>query len=259
MRTLKDKVVLITGSGRGLGSEIAVRCAEQGARIAVNFLRDTVAAEGTLNRIRQVGGEGILVQADVRDPDQAHRLIEAATDAFSGLDVLINNAHTPFQWVGISELAWEQMQEQLDGTLHSSFNCTKFALPHLAVSDCPAILNISSITARLPERGYAHRNIAKAALEEFTQCLAVELCEMGIRVNALSVGWTETDQLADLPESYLEQKRQEIPLRRFASPSEIAEVAAFMISSASSYITGTVLPVAGGLSPGVQTIEETTL
>ncbi|KKO11226.1 hypothetical protein LCGC14_0017020 [marine sediment metagenome] len=259
MKTLKEKVVLITGAGRGIGSAIAVRCAEQGARIAVNFLKDTVAAEGTLNRIRQVGGEGILIQADVRDPNQAHRLVEATAGAFGGLDVLVNNAHTPFQRLGISELTWEQMQEQLHGTLRSSFNCVRSALAHLAVSDCSSILNISSVTVRLPERGYAHRNIAKAALEEYTQCLAVELCEMGIRVNALSVGWTETDQCADFSESYLEQKRREIPQGRFASPSEIAEVAAFMISSASSYMTGTVLPVAGGLSPSVQAIEETTL
>jgi 3-oxoacyl-[acyl-carrier protein] reductase len=251
MNVSSNRVVVVTGSGRGIGAAIAIRLAQSGARVAVNYFKDKDSAFQVLSRIRSTEGDAILVQADVREPDQARRLIDEAVSAFGRLDALINNAHTLFERASILDLSWEQIQEQIDGSLRSSFYCSKYAIPYMKVGKCPAILNISSVTAQLPEMGFAHRNVAKAALEGFTRCLAVETAPLGIRVNALSVGWTETNQLGEFCVDFLDRKKLDIPMKRFASPEEIAEIAFFMLSPVSSYMTSVVLPVTGGLCPNL--------
>lgn len=249
---LKNKTILVTGSGRGIGAAIAVRCAEEGARVVVNYLQDKVAAETTVSAIRNSGGKGIAIQANVRDPLQTESLVSQTVRTFGTLDVLINNAHTPFEQTSFENLTWEQIDEQISGTLRSAFHCSQFTLPHLKRGPSSSILNVSSVTVRLPEVGFSHRNIAKAALEELTRCLAVELADTGIRVNGLSVGWTDTDQTKSFSADYIQRKTSEIPMKRFARPEEIADAAIFLISPLSTYITGTVLPVAGGLRPDIE-------
>lgn len=246
---LRNKKIIVTGSGRGIGSAIACRCAEEGASVAINYLSKKDSANKTYSYVKSINPKCKLIQADVRKKVEAKRLIEDVADAFGNIDILINNAHTPFESKSFPDLNWEDLLQQIEGTIESAFNCTKYALPYLKKSQTGVVLNISSIFVRLPEEGFTHRNIVKAALEEMTRCLSVELAKDGIRVNAIAPGWTKTDQLNSFSKEYLQQKISGIPIKRLAIPEEIANAALYMISPLSGYVTGAVWPAAGGLTP----------
>ncbi len=244
---LEGRVVLVTGAGRGIGAAIAQRCSEAGARVTVNYLEQEDTARRVVKDIASEGGDAIAIRADVRQSDETRRLVDETLDEFGRLDVLINNAHTPFSITEFSSLMWEDIQTQMDGVLRSAYLCTAAALPHLYTSSDAAIVNISSVTVTKPVVGMTHRTIAKAALDGFTRSLAVELAPGGIRVNGIAVGWTHTDQLSQFSESELRARTDEIPLNRLASPREVAECAVFLASALSSYLTGAVIPCSGGL------------
>jgi 3-oxoacyl-[acyl-carrier protein] reductase len=247
MGLLEGKIVLVTGSGRGIGAAIVVRCAREGAKVVINYLQDREMAEKTLSLVRDNSGDGIIVKADVRKNEEGYKLISETIQAYGGINVLINCAHTPFKPTLFANLAWHDIMGQLEGILASSFYCVQHAMPYLERSSSGVVLNISSVTVRIPEEGFSHRNIAKAALEGMTRSLAYEYANRGVRVNALTVGWTETDQLKCFPQEYLLSKKAGIPMHRFAAAEEIADAALFLISSLSKYVTGTVFPVTGGL------------
>ena len=247
MGLLEGKTALVTGSGRGIGAAIAVCCAREGANVVINYLQNREKAEETLAAVQKYDCKALIVKADVRQIEEVHTLINEVIYTFNGLDILINNAHTPFQPLLLEDLTWNDILEQLEGILGSSFNCIKYAMPHLEKSSTGVVLNISSVTVRLPEKGFTHRDVAKAALESLTRNFTNEFADKGVRVNALSVGWTETDQLNNLPKEYCLAKISSIPFKRFAVPEEIADAALFLVSPLSRYVTGIVVPVAGGL------------
>ncbi len=252
MALLRDKKVIITGSGRGIGAAIARRFAQEGARVVINYLNDKESAERVLFALTENGGVGSLKKADVRLENDIITLVEHTVQVFGGIDILVNNAHTAFKATLFENLTWKDVFDQLEGIVKSSFLCIQKALPYLEKSSSAVILNISSVTVRQAETGFNHRNIAKSALEGLTRSLAVELAPKQIRVNGLSVGWTTTDQISCFPEEYLSQKKAQIPMKRFASPHEIANSALYLVSSLSSYVTGTIIPVSGGLWPDLR-------
>lgn len=247
--SLRNKTVLVTGSGRGIGAAIARRCVQEGAGVVINYLENKQAAEATYSEIQKHNGKAILIRADVRNESEVKRLVDEVADTFGSIDILVNNAHTPFESKSFPDLSWEDVSQQIQGTIESAFYCTKYALPYLRKSQAGVILNISSIFVRLPEEGFTHRNIVKAALEEMTRCLSIELANDGIRVNALAPGWTKTDQLKMFSDDYLRSRISTIPVKCLANPEEIADAALYMISPLSGYVTGAVRPVAGGLTP----------
>lgn len=249
---LDEQSVLITGAGRGIGAAIAKTCGRHGSRVIVNYLANESTAQAVKKEIVEQGGEAACIQADVRKRDQVYELLQSSVDVFGHLDAIVNNAHTPFEPRSFTDLEWKDLQNQLLGTLASAFHCSQAGYPYLVQSANPAILNISSCTVESPPRGFLHRNVAKAALEEMTRTLAKEFAEDSVRVNALSVGWTETDQVRALSDDYITEKQGDIPLGRLATPQEIAETAGFLLSPAASYITGVVFPVDGGRNPRVR-------
>jgi 3-oxoacyl-[acyl-carrier protein] reductase len=241
--------ILITGSSRGIGAAIARLAGKSSAKVAVNYKTDHERALSTADGVRHAGGEAIVVRADVRDAVQVKGMLREVDEAFGGVDILINNAHSPFEPTLFESLTWPAIEQQISGTVLTCFNCTQAALPYLRHGNTPSILNISSVTVRQPVPGFCHRNLAKAAVEGMTRSLALELSAFGIRVNALSVGWTATDQLGAMPPALVNDALKVIPMSRLATPEEIASTALFLVSTAASYINGTVFPVAGGLCP----------
>lgn len=239
--------ILITGSSRGIGAAIARDAGRHGFRVVVNYRSDWAGAMATAETIRASGGQALVVQGDVRYLESVQKLFAAIKNEFGGLDILINNAHHPFTPKIFTELSWEEVMEQVTGSVGSCFHCTQIALPYLRQGRFPAILNISSISVARPVPGYCHRNLAKAAVEGLTRNLALELAGEGIRVNALGVGWTQTGQLEAMPDALVQKAMTSIPMGRLATPEEIAATAMWIVSPAAAYITGQVIPVAGGL------------
>jgi 3-oxoacyl-[acyl-carrier protein] reductase len=243
--------LLITGGSRGIGAAIALAAARCGARVALNHRASPNAAEGVAAAVTEVGGEALVLQGDVREFRDVEQVFARVGAEWGGIDWLVNNAHTPYRHARADELEWSDYEEQFAGTVRAAFNTIRAALPLLLRSATPAILNVSSITVSDPVTGLAARNTAKAALEGFTRSLAHEYGPQGIRVNAIAVGWTKTDQLKMVPPDLLAEIQGRTPLKKVASPEEIADTAIFLLSSRAAFITGLVLPVAGGVAPGI--------
>jgi 3-oxoacyl-[acyl-carrier protein] reductase len=242
--------IVVTGSSRGIGAAIAIALVKAGAQIVVNYKSNGDAAEGVQAKIKRAGnGRVAICRADVRELSEAQRLIETCVDRFGGLDGLINNAHTEFPSTPFENLRWEDMMGQIDGSLKSVFACTKAALPHLLRSRRASVLNMSTVMLDALHSHLAARMAAKGAVEALTRALAWEYGRRGVRFNALSIGWTKTDQLRSVSETIVQQAVATTSLGRLAEPSEIAATAVFLMSNSASYITGSVFPVGGGLSP----------
>lgn len=238
---------LVVGGGRGIGSSIAAALADEGNVVGVVYRQDEAAARATAEAVQARGASCLLLRADARDEVEVKRVLDVMNSECGALDTLVNCTHTPLQPTPFHALDWHAIESQVAGTLKAAFLFARHSVPLLERSEHPAILNMSSVTVVRPELGFLHRNVAKAALEEFTRCLAREVAVLGIRVNALSVGWTETDQVRALDDSEVQRHLDTIPLNRLAKPQEVAETARFLLSESASYITGMVFPVDGGI------------
>lgn len=244
--------VVIAGGGRGIGASIAKRLAPDSEHIIIIYRANQDAANATAKLVRESGTKCDLIELDARNTSAVQHAFTVADSPIRKLDVLINCAHSPIDLKKFEEMTWLDVEEQIAGSLKTAYNCCQAALPQLKQSNCPSILNISSVTVVRPQVGYLHRNVSKAALEGFTRCLARESAPDGIRVNGLSVGWTDTEQLHILQQDEIQKQLVTIPLGRLARPEEIADVAAFLVSEQASYITGTVFPVDGGIDGNVR-------
>jgi 3-oxoacyl-[acyl-carrier protein] reductase len=237
-------IVVITGASRGIGAALALRCAKAGYRVAVNYLERDKDAGQVVSKICEMGGEALAIKADVRDQESVQRMFETVGSKFGGCDYLVNNAHTPFEPRTIENMRWQDFQQQMEGSLKSVFLCCQAALPLLRPGS--AILNMSSVTVRTPTLGFGSRSAAKGAVEALTKNLAFELASRQIRVNALSIGWTATDQVKVLPADLVQPNVERAAMRRLATPEEIANTAFHYVSSEFSFITGCIIPVDGG-------------
>ena len=239
-----DKVVIVTGSGSGIGAATAKRLAREGALVILNGRRreklDRVAAD--------LEGDRVLVQAgDVSDQASAEALIAAAVARFGRLDVLVNNAGVvptgPFLEASVDD--WRRViAVDLDGV----FFCTRAALPHLLETQ-GNIINVSSVSGLGGDWNMSFYNAAKGAVSNLTRSLALELGEKGVRVNAVNPGLTFTELTQDMKDDHalMQKFADRIPLRRGAKPEEIADAIAFLASDEARYVTGVNLPVDGGL------------
>lgn len=245
---LKDKVALVTGSARGIGMAIAERLAAEGAAVVINYASAAKAAESVADRIRDAGGQAVVVQADVGDWTQAQALVAKAGQAFGRLDILVNNAadirFQPLEKIGVDEMR-EQFAVNLEGPI-----ATMQAALALFPDEGGRIINISSLVVPNPIAGQSIYNASKSALEAATQVAAVELGPRGITANVIRPGLTETDSVkATLDEAGKEFLISRTPLRRAGRPSDIADVVAFLASPDARWITGQILSATGGLTP----------
>ncbi|GAA0513954.1 3-oxoacyl-[acyl-carrier protein] reductase [Halorubrum aquaticum] len=234
---------VVTGSSRGIGRGIALRFAEDGYDVAVNYHTSEDAAESVAAEVRDRGQEAVVVGADVSDPDAAARLVETAADAFGGVDHVVNNAGID-QHVYTENLDPADFDRVMDVNVNSAFNTTKAALPYLRDSeDGPSVTNVSSILAHTGAPIECHYAASKGALVSLTRSHAGDFAP-DVRVNAIAPGHIETDMTGDrTPEEEREQLAA-IPVDRYGQPADIAEAAAYLRDA--GFVTGETLNVNGG-------------
>lgn len=249
----ENKVALVTGSGRNIGRDIALRLAREGADVVVNFFRNRATAEATAGEIRALGRRAIVVKANVGDLDELDALFDAVEAGFGGLDILVNNAAS-----GYNRPALEQRAKGWDWTLNINARAILFGAQRAARLMAPrgggAIVNISSLGAARVQPDYVLVGASKAALEALTRYLAVELAPMGIVVNAVSGGVVNTDALRFFPGiagrfgADLRGVVERTPAGRLATGEDIAAAVAFLCSPDAAMIRGQVIVVDGGFS-----------
>ena len=239
--------VLVTGGGRGIGRAIALRFAEEGARVFINFFVNGDAAEKTARDVELRGGTPALLQADLKEPAEIRRVFAEVGRLAGRLDVLVSNAASGVLKPAL-ELSAKQWDWVLDTNVRPLLLCVREALPLMGKGG--RIISLSSLGSGRVIPGYAAIGVSKAALESLTRYLAVELAPRGITVNAVAAGAVETDVWRAIPNGshVLAEIRTKTPTGRLASPEDIADVVAFLASAQARAIQGQVLVVDGGYS-----------
>jgi acetoacetyl-CoA reductase len=242
---LNDKVAIVTGSSRGLGKAIAEELAAHGCRVVVNYYQSREQGEQVVAGIRENGGEAIGVQAGVAHPDEVQVLVETAVKEFGGLDILVNNAGVNRDRT-VRRMSVEEWQEVISTDLNSIFYCTYAALPHLIERGGGRIVNMSSIIGQMGNLGQSNYAAAKAGIIGFTKSAAQEFARYNITVNALCPGFIETDMVTNLTPEVQEALLARIPLGRFGTPQEVAQITRFLVSEG-GYVTGAQISINGGM------------
>jgi len=257
MPGLKGKNVLVTGGSSGIGQAIAVRFAQYGANVAINYLRQPGEAEETeemvhacTTAVRQVGVKDVLVQGDVSKEEDVVSMVGATVDGLGGLDVLVNNAGIQISRPS-DELSSSDFDKVIAVNLRGSFLCAREAIRHFMAEEKPgSIINISSVHQLIPKPDYLGYSTSKGGMQNLTRTLALEFAGRGIRVNGIGPGATVTP----INRAWIEdpdkraQVEEHIPLRRAGTADEMGAVAAFLASDDAAYITGQTIFVDGGLT-----------
>lgn len=247
---LKSKVAIVTGASRGIGAATAKMLAAHGAKVAVNYSNSRERGEAVVAEIAEVGGRAVLVRADVTDRAQVDAMVKQTEAELGPVDILVNNAAISFPMVPFAQYKWEDFERKLTQELHASFNCCQAVLPGMVERHSGCIVNVSSGLSRVPGPGFVAHSSAKSALDAFSKSLALELGPLGIRVNVVAPGLVPTDATAHLPKEIHERTKMHTPLRRQATPEDIAGAVVFYCTSLSGFVTGTYLPVNGGTQMG---------
>ncbi|MBX7057194.1 MAG: 3-oxoacyl-ACP reductase FabG [Leptospirales bacterium] len=242
---IKDSVVIVTGSGRGIGRATAELFAEHGARVAVSDIDQEVCDTAAKEIAQKTGAEVIGVVCNITKAGDAEALMQKVVDKWGKIDVLVNNAGITKDGLFL-RMKEEQWKFIIDVNLNGTYNCTFAAVQHMRKARKGSIINLSSI-ARFGNPGQANYSAAKAGVVGFTSALAKELGPMGIRVNAVAPGFVETRLTDAIPDKLKEEMVDRIPLKRKGQPQDIAGPILFLASSLSSYISGDTIEINGGL------------
>ena len=244
---LSGKTALVTGAGRGIGKAIALKLASLGATVVVNYSGSKEKAEETVAEIVAAGGSAEAMQCDVSDFKACEELAKAVVAKYGRLDILVNNAGVTRDGLlmGMSE---EDYDKVLDTNLKGAFNMTRHFSRVFLKQRSGRIINISSVSGVMGNAGQANYSASKAGLIGLTKSVARELAGRGVCVNAVAPGFIETDMTNALKEDAKTKLIENIPLGRIGKPDDIAEAVAFLAGDASSYITGQVLCVDGGMA-----------
>lgn len=243
---LENKTALITGASRGIGEAIAIKFAEAGANVAFTYLSSEEKAVALETKLNALGIKAKGYKSNAGIYADAEKLIADVLTDFGALDVVVNNAGITKDnlMLRMSEEDWDAV---IDINLKSVFNITKFAIKPMMKARKGSIINISSIVGLIGQGGQANYSASKAGILGFTKSIAKELGSRNIRCNAIAPGFIETDMTGELSDELKQTYFKSIPLGRFGQGSEVADVAVFLASDMSSYVTGQTISVCGAL------------
>ena len=248
---LAKKVAIITGAGAGIGEAIALRFAEEGARLVLNDINEP-AAQATLAKIRGLGAQGVLAVADISQEAGACKISDTAVESFDGIDILVNNA-ADFTQKGVQHADISDWQKVLGVNVIGTALVSKYAIPHLKARGGGSIVHIASMSGLIAQPDFATYNASKGAVLTMTKCMALDLAPFRIRVNSVCPGCIVTSasyrEIARMGLSFEEWRDRMAPLHmlnRLGEPGEVANAALFLASDEASFITSANLMVDGG-------------
>jgi len=243
---LTGKVALVTGASRGIGRATALKLAEAGADVVVNYAGSEAAAAETVARIKEMGRRAIMIRANVGNAEEVNEMFKEVLEQFGQIDILVNNAGITRDNL-LMRMKEEEWDEVLTVNLKGVFNCIKAATRPMMKQRSGRIINVTSVVAALGNPGQANYVAAKAGVIGLTKSTARELASRGITVNAVAPGFIDTDMTTSLPDEVKSSMLAQIPLGRLGQAEEVANVIVFLASDAAGYMTGQTLHVDGGM------------
>lgn len=246
MKLLQGKNALVTGASKGIGKAIAIRYAEHGANVAFTYLSSVEQGQALEAELNKKGVKAKGYRSDASNYGEAEKLVNGVIADFGSLDILINNAGITMDnlLLRLNEEAWDKV---MNVNLKSCFNTVKAATRQMMKQKAGSIINMTSVVGVKGNAGQANYAASKAGIIGFTKSVALELGSRGIRANAIAPGFIETEMTAKLDEKTIQIWREAIPLKRGGTPEDVADACVFLGSDMSSYISGQVLQVDGGM------------
>ena len=244
---LENKVALVTGASRGIGRQIAISLAKEGAQVIVNYNGSAAKAEEVVNLITEAGGRAEAVQCNVSEYDKAEELMKYIIGKYGRVDILVNNAGITRDNL-LMKMTEEEFDAVIDINLKGTFNCIKHLSRQMLKQKGGRIINISSVSGVMGNAGQANDCASKAGVIGLTKSVARELASRGITCNAVAPGFIETEMTDVLSDSVKEAMNAQIPMKCFGNTEDIAGTVVFLASDAARYITGQVINVDGGMA-----------